>query len=99
LDTRLAAWLKQLTDFLEIGWPVRLANRLNHFNGANRVIGAILNVTVVLQTQIGILCFAVPLHPRIGKCQLLGRQGHASNFGTKINRGHFGQCAPTTANF
>ena len=76
-----------------------MPHRLDHLDRADRIVRAIVDVTVVLQAQIGPLLYAVRLHAGLGKRQLLGGQGHARDVRTKFGGGRFGQSAPAATNF
>ena len=92
LDAGLATRLEQARDRLEIGRPVLATDRLDHLDRADGVVRAILDVAIVLQTQVG-LRHALP-----GVGQLLGRQGHPGHRGTEFGDGLLGQGAPAAAN-
>ena len=100
LNARTATRLEQAADGLKVSRPIRLAHSLDHLNRAHRVKRCLAigggNVAVVLQAQVGTRGHAQCLHARVGKCQLLGRQGDARDVCTKFGGGRLGQCAPTT---
>ena len=95
LDTGLTAGLEQTCDGLEIGRPIGAANGFDHFNGTNRVVGAVVGIAVVLQAQVGMDGLGAKSLAGIG--QLRGTEGDARHLGAKFASGNFGQAAPATA--
>ena len=99
LDASFTARLQQACHALEIGGPIFLADSLQHFDGADRVIRAVVNVAVVLQAQVAGGGQALGLHALVGKSQLLVAQGHAAHVRAKLLAAQLGQSAPAAADF
>ena len=91
----MTAGLEQTCDGLEIGRPIGAANGLDHFNGTNRVVGAVVGIAVVLQSQVSMDGLGAESLAGVG--QLRGAQGDARHLGAKFTAGDFRQTAPATA--
>ena len=67
------AGFEQTRHGAKVTGPVSLAHGLDHFDGANGVKGRILDVAVILQTQLSLGCQSGLVQALLAKRQLLGR--------------------------
>eukprot|EP01038_Epipyxis_sp_PR26KG_P018507 gene18506-26124_t len=97
LDAGPAAGLEQAVHRLEVGGPVFAAHGLDHLDGADGVIRAVVDVAVILQPQVGLVVRTHARHALARKGQLFGGQRDAGDMGVEFGGGLLGQRAPATA--
>ena len=78
LDNRVAAWLEQVAQLIEVGVPVAFAHGLEHFNGYD-VIEAFIDVAVITQFKTCLLGQASAVNAFLGVAELLPRESDTVN--------------------